>query len=434
MRRGRRVRPWLLGAMKLRRALLLVIVAALILLTGLALSYKMLLSPMLVWIDAQMSEFFRMFLDESVIADAKWGLAGALLFLGAYLSYLGIRSLVREFVRITNPSFEGKSVSAWVKQRALSAGPNIVAIGGGTGLSTLLRGLKHRTNRITAIVTVTDDGGSSGRLITDKGMLPPGDIRNCLVALADAEKSMTDLFQHRFEGASGSLSGHSVGNLLIAAMTDITGDFDRAIAQISRVLAIRGRVLPATLDRVRLRAEMEDGSMLCGETQIVNSRLRVRRVFLDPEDVRPMEEALTAITDADVIVIGPGSVFTSVIPPLLVPGVSETVAESPANKVYVCNVMTQPGETDGFTASDHVHAIEGNVGRRVCDHVLVNKARPGQYLLERYAEFGQQFVEPDVERIRAMGIKAVAANLISETDLVRHDPMRVAEAIMRIAR
>jgi len=434
MSRSRRVRPWSIGPLKLRRAAYLALLAMGVLVCGLALSYNMLLSPALSWIDERATSFFRLFLDEKGAADAKWATAGALLLLGIYLGWLGARNLAREFVRFTNPSFEGKSVGAWVRQRALSAGPNIVAVGGGTGLSTLLRGIKHRTNRITAIVTVTDDGGSSGRLITDKGMLPPGDIRNCLVALADAEKSMTDLFQHRFEGASGSLSGHSVGNLLIAAMVDITGDFDRAIAQISKVLAIRGRVLPATLDNVRLRAEMEDGSVLCGETQIVNSRLRIKRVFLDPGDVTPLEDVLLAIAEADVIVIGPGSVYTSVIPPLLVPGVAEAIVESPAIKVYVCNVMTQPGESDHMTASEHVHAIEGNVGKRVFDYVLVNKASPGQYLLERYAKSGQEFVEPDVERIRAMGLKAVAANLISETDVVRHDPMRIAEAIMRLAK
>lgn len=314
------------------------------------------------------------------------------------------------------------------------AGPAVVAIGGGTGLSTLLRGIKQKTNRITSIVTVTDDGGSSGRLVADKKILPPGDIRNCLVALADAEKAMTDLFQHRFEGASGSLSGHSMGNLLIAAMVDLTGDFEKAITEISKVLAIRGRVLPATLQTVRLRAEMVDGSELCGETQIVNSPLQIRRVHLDPQDAQPLEEAIEAIAAADIIVIGPGSVFTSVIPPLLVPGVAEAVAESDAVKVYVCNVMTQPGESDRFTASDHVHAIEANVGRRVFDYVLLNKAMPSQHLLERYSQSGQEFVEPDADRIRAMGLKPILANLISETDLVRHDPMRVADSILRLAR
>ncbi|MCH8274068.1 MAG: YvcK family protein [Armatimonadetes bacterium] len=336
-------------------------------------------------------------------------------------------------MRILNPGYEGRIVGTFLKRQVLSAGPNVVAVGGGTGLSTLLRGLKHKTSRITAVVTVTDEGGSSGRLREDKKILPPGDIRNCLVALADAEKAMTDLFQHRFEGASGSLSGHSTGNLLIAAMVDITGDFDKAVQEISHVLAIRGRVLPATLESVRLRAEMEDGSEICGEPNIVSSGLRIRRIFLDPADAAPLPEVLMAIAEADVIAIGPGSIFTSVIPPLLVPGVAQAIAESNAVKVYICNVMTQPGESDEFTASDHVHAFEANVGTRVFDHVLLNKAIPGEYLLKKYAGFGQEFVEPDTDRIRGMGLRPVAANLISETDLVRHDPMRIADSVIRIA-
>jgi uncharacterized cofD-like protein len=178
---------------------------------------------------------------------------------------------------------------------------------------------------------------------------------------------------------------------------------------------------------------MEDGTFLCGETQIVNSRLRVRRIFLEPEDVTPLGEVLQAISEADTIVIGPGSVYTSLIPPLLVPGIADAIARCDAARIYVCNVMTQPGETESFTASDHVRAIETNVGKRVFDTVLINKARPGQYLLDRYAKVGQDFIEPDADRVRAMGLRAVSANLISETDLVRHDPMRIADAIIRIA-
>jgi len=319
-----------------------------------------------------------------------------------------------------------------LRHQALAAGPDIVAIGGGTGLSTLLRGLKHQTNRITAVVTVTDDGGSSGRLVHDKKILPPGDIRNCLVALADAEKSMTDLFQHRFEGASGTLSGHSTGNLLIAAMVDISGDFDKAVREVSRVLAIQGRVIPATLDTVKLRAEMKDGSVLLGESRIVNSKIGIARIHLEPADCKPVNDALNALREADVIAIGPGSIYTSVMPPLLVPGFADAIAESKAIKVYVCNVMTQLGESDNFTAADHVQAIEDNVGRKIFDYVLVNKAQPSELSLERYHEVGQNVVVADTERIKAMGYKPVAANLISESDVVRHDPNRVSEAIARL--
>jgi uncharacterized cofD-like protein len=253
-----------------------------------------------------------------------------------------------------------------------------------------------------------------------------------LVALADAEKSMTDLFQHRFEGASGTLSGHSTGNLLIAAMVDISGDFDLAVREISRVLAIQGRVVPATLDTVRLRAEMEDGSVLVGESRIVDSRLGIKHMHLDPPDCKPVEEALSALRNADVIAIGPGSIFTSVLPPLLVPGFADAIAESDAIKVYICNVMTQPGESDNFTAADHVAAIEEGVGRRIFDYVLVNKAEPSAKALERYQDVGQAVVIPDAERVKAMGYKPILANLISESDVVRHDPHRVADAIAKI--
>lgn len=432
MKSQRKFRRFINTAGPFRRALVIELIGLAILMFGLALSFNMLLLPLVSYFGGAFQRLVSPFLRSEDLPVARYYAGGALLILGIYICYLGTRNLLREVMRNLNPAHEGKIAGTFWKQQLLSAGPNVVAIGGGTGLSTLLRGIKHKTNRITAIVAVTDDGGSSGRLVEDKKILPPGDIRNCLVALADAEKSMTDLFQHRFEGASGTLSGHSTGNLLIAAMVDLTGDFDRAVVEISKVLAIRGRVIPATLDSVRLRAEMEDGSEIWGETRIVNSRLRVRRVFLEPEDTKPVDDALKAIAEADVVVIGPGSIYTSVIPPLLVPGIAEALSESNAIKVYVCNVMTQPGESDRFTASDHVHAIEANVGRRIFDFVLINKATPSQFLMQKYLEVGQEFVIPDSDRIRAMGLRPVASNLISETDVVRHDPMRVADSVVRL--
>lgn len=431
MRNPRAIKRWIVTAAKLRRSALLFALGLLVLLFGLSLSYQLILTPIFDSLSIAIVAVLKMVTNSSTLPLAKHFAAGALMLLGGYLMYAGSRAGISQLLRAANPSWDGR-LNSFLRQQVLATGPNVVVIGGGTGLSTALRGLKHKTSRITAIVTVTDDGGSSGRLVMEKGILPPGDIRNCLVALADAEKTMTDLFQHRFEKASGSLSGHSTGNLLIAAMVDLTGDFDHAIAEISKVLAIRGRVLPSTLERVRLRAEMEDGSEVCGETKIVESRLRVRRVYLDPEEVEPLAEALQAIAEADIIVMGPGSIYTSVIPPLLVPGIADAIAASDAARVYVCNVMTQPGESDQFTASEHVHAIEANVGKRVFDHILINKAMPSQYLLKRYAEVGQEYVEPDSDRIRAMGMRAVAANLLSESDVVRHDPVRLAEAIVRL--
>jgi len=281
---------------------------------------------------------------------------------------------------------------------------------------------------------VTDDGGSSGRLRHELGILPPGDIRNCLIALADAEGAMTALLQHRFQDTTGNLSGHSVGNLLIAAMTQIKGDFEQAIQEISKVLAIRGRVLPSTLTHVSLRAEMDDGACVEGETAIVEYPARIRRMHLNPPDVEPPQEALDAIRQADVIVLGPGSLFTSVVPNLLVPKIADALRATDALRVYVCNVMTQPGETDGFTASDHVRALEAHAGGRVCDYVLVNTATPQPELMERYRASGQDLVLPDVDRIRQMGYKVIMGNFISQTDYVRHDPHRLAQAILRLAK
>jgi uncharacterized cofD-like protein len=262
------------------------------------------------------------------------------------------------------------------------------------------------------------------------GMIPPGDIRNCLVALADAEKRMTDLFQYRFKESSGVFSGHSIGNFLIAGFYERTGDVDAALQMASEVLAIRGRVIPSTRNTVRLRALMADGNEICGETAIVESGGPIRRVYLEPAEVEPHPEALEAIRAADLIVIGPGSVFTSVIPNLLVPGIAKAIEESKALKAYVCNVMTQRGESEAFTAAEHVVALEANVDGRVCDYVLVNVMSPSADTADRYHSHKQDIVEPDVERLRQMGYKPVTGDLMSETDYVRHDPARLANALM----
>lgn len=428
----RRLQRILKTSAPLRRSLLVFLLGAALVVLGVSLSFRLLVMPFVSGVEGSIEAVLSQFLSREEQAMVRHIISGLFLIGGLYCLYVAVRNVLREITRILNPGHEGRIVGSVLRHQALAAGPNVVAIGGGTGLSTLLRGMKERTNRITAVVAVTDDGGSSGRLIDDKKMLPPGDIRNCLVALADADKQMADLFQHRFEGASGTLSGHSTGNLLIAAMVDIAGDFDKAVREVGRVLAIRGRVIPATLDTVHLRATMKDGSSIEGESRIADSKIGVERIHLEPWDCKPVTDALTAVREADVIVIGPGSIFTSVIPPLLVPGLAQAIAESAALKVYVCNVMTQPGESDSFTAADHVKAIEENVGRRVFDYVLVNKGEPTDVLLERYHEVGQDVVLPDVDRIKAMGYKPVTRKLISETDVVRHDPHRVADGIMEL--
>jgi uncharacterized cofD-like protein len=317
------------------------------------------------------------------------------------------------------------------RRRQLAQGARVVVIGGGTGLATLLRGLKVYTSNITAIVTVTDDGGSSGRLQRELKMLPPGDIRNCLVALADAEPLMQQLFQYRFDvdGDNSGLKGHSFGNLLIAAMLNITGDFEEAVRQTSRVLAIRGRVLPATLRHVHLMAELDDGTIVEGETTVSKAGKRIKRVMLSDPNAEPLDEALEAIRTADAIVIGPGSVYTSIVPNFLVKGVAEAVGESRAIKIYVCNVMTQPGETTDFSASNHVTAVLEQAGVPVFDYVMVNSEEPNPALLERYAGVGSRWVEPDVDKIRMLGLRPITGNFINQSSVVRHDSDRLAEAV-----
>lgn len=308
----------------------------------------------------------------------------------------------------------------------------VVALGGGTGLATLLRGLKTLTSNITAIVAVSDDGGSSGRLRVEMGVLPPGDIRNCLVALADSESLMTELFNYRF-ASNGSLAGHSFGNLFIAAMSDITGDFELAVKHSSKVLNIRGQVLPATCDDCILGAVLDDGREVLGESLIATFDSPIRRVFLRPGSCSPLPEALDAIAAADVIVLGPGSLYTSVMPNLLVPGIAQAVAASQAVKVYACNIMTEPGETTGYTAQRHVEAIMAHAGPEVVQWVIVNNDPITHDLCQRYLAEGAQPVEYDRSALEAMKLRVLEAAIASQTNVVRHDPQRLAQEVAWLA-
>jgi uncharacterized cofD-like protein len=357
-----------------------------------------------------------------------------LVLAGCAMVLYAVQRIVRSVTDAVAP-YRNEGLSEMVyRRRALSHGQHIVVIGGGTGLSTLLRGLKRYTSNLTAIVTVTDDGGSSGRLVREYNVLPPGDIRNCLVALADNEGLMGDLFQYRFEGEGEGLAGHSFGNLLLLAMGAVTGSFDEAIRETSRVLAIRGRVLPSTLNRVTLRAEMSDGGVVLGETAIARAGWGnpIHRVALEPPDVDPLQETLDAIARADAVILGPGSIYTSVIPDLLVPRMAEALRRCAAERIYVCNVMTQPGETDGFSASDHMRAIEAHAGKGVVRKVLINTAIPSDEAQRRYAAQNSHFVRPDSECLEQMGYLPLAADFLNESDLVRHDPDKLAAAIMEI--
>ena len=354
-----------------------------------------------------------------------------LLLLGTGIIVYGMRETIGAIVDVFLPRGDPRLVEMILKQRQLQRGPRIVVLGGGTGLSTLLRGLKKVSTNLTAVVTVFDDGGSSGRLRREQGILPPGDIRNCLVALAEAEPLLTKLFTHRFKG--GDLDGHSFGNLFIASMSQVTGDLETAVKECSKVLAIRGRVLPTTLRDVVLCAEMADGAVVEGESAITRAGGAIRRVFLTPARVPALQDVLEAIAEADLIVLGPGSLYTSVLPNLLVDGVVEALRRSPALKVYVCNVMTQQGETRGFRASDHVRVLLEQGGKGLFDYVLVNTRRPrNQALLARYKQEGAEPVEPDVEAIRALGPRPVSEDLISEEELVRHDPRKITAALLQL--
>lgn len=422
---------WLYPGMRVKRWLLLGAFGVLLVATG-SLGVAMMANMVIFDLMGALNNFTRLHAGHSLsTVGVPAGLA--VMVAGLVCLALAIRGLVHDIACGLRPKSEQRLADVIFRTRLLEQGGNIVVIGGGTGLSTMLRGLKEYTSNITAIVTVSDDGGSSGRLQREMGMLPPGDIRNCLIALADAEPEMRRALQHRFDGEAGGLSGHSLGNLFLAAMTQIHGgDFEAAVKEAGKVLAIRGTVLPSTVERVSLEAEMADGTWVRGESNITQARKRIQRIFLRPPDARPVPDALDAIAHADLIVLGPGSVYTSIIPNLLIPGIPEAIARSPALKVYICNVMTQPGETDGYTAADHVQAVVQHAGRRVFDYVLVNDRKPRADLLQKYEASGQQMVEPDVERIRAMGYQCIVGDFISETDLVRHDTEKLARAIAQL--
>lgn len=312
--------------------------------------------------------------------------------------------------------------------RLLAKGPRVVALGGGTGLSTMLRGIKKYTNNIVAVVTVADDGGSSGRLREEHRVLPPGDFRQCLTALAETEPLMTDLFSHRFTG-SGSLGGHSFGNLFITAMTEITGDFEHALRESGRVLAVRGQIVPSTLTNVVLCAVAGD-EVRVGESHVPDGANAIERVFLEPANPPVNAEAEAAILDAELVLIGPGSLYTSILPNLLVDGVVEALRATPAIKVYICNVATQPGETTGFTVSQHLAALESHIGGNLFDYVVVNSNFTPP-LPDSAREAGVGRVVFDRAECANRPVHFVLADLVNSAVTSHHDPDKLARVIMK---
>ena len=363
---------------------------------------------------------------------APFGALGIALGLVAVI--FGVRGMMKSVARTFLPAEEQRLVDVMISRRGMGAGLPCVVVGGGTGLATLLRGLKQHAVNITAVAAVSDEGGSSGRLRQDLGVLPPGDVRNCLVALSDSEPTMTQLFEHRFADAAGTLGGHSFGNLLIAALTEITGDFEKAVVASSEILAIRGRVLPPTLQSVTLCARLHSGETVRGELQVAHAGgQQIDRVYLDPPDPAPVPDVIEAIEQAELVVLGPGSIYTSIVPNLLVEGVAEALAQTSAVRVLVCNVMTQPGETDGLGAAEHAAAILRHVSQPVLDYVLLNDMKPAAVALARYEAEGAQYIAPASQAIARLGFIPVCRHLIAEEDLVRHDPDKVAAAVLEIA-
>ena len=359
-------------------------------------------------------------------------LATATLIFGIFVVYTAIKNMLRIFIRALMPSYPNNILVDLVYQRrqneSLSRGPRVVVVGGGTGLSTLLSGIKLFTNNITAIVTVTDTGGSSGRLRDEMDMLPPGDIRNCLVALADAGPLIRDLFQYRFETGDG-LKGHSFGNLFITALSKVTGDFEKAVRESSKVLAIRGRVIPSTLEKVTLVGEFMDGTYLEGETNITDAAKPLRNIRLKPDNCRACPEALDAIDNADLIVLGPGSLYTSILPNLLIQDIHSAILKSDAYKVYVLNVMTQPGETDRFSAYDHLRVLIDHTDPRIIDACFTNVGTIPPDMAQKYLEKGAVPVKLDLEEIREKGYEVIEGEILKIDGQVRHDPELLARLI-----
>ena len=359
--------------------------------------------------------------------------------IGIVIMYIAFSEFVKSFISLINSekvkiTINDKNIEELVDEKRVHVGgPKVVVIGGGTGLSTMLRGLKLYTNNITAIVTVGDDGGGSGKLRADLGMLPPGDIRNCILALADTEPIMEDLLQYRFK--EGSLKGQNFGNLFLAAMAGISENFEDAVQKMSSVLAVTGKVLPVTLDDMKLIAELENGNIVEGESiipeEVIKQKSKIKQLKIDPEKAKPLMDALVAIKEADAIVMGPGSLYTSIIPNLLVEDIVQGINKSDAIKIYISNVMTQPGETDDFAVSDQIKTLMKYSGKNSVQYVIANNGTIPTDIEERYLSQGSKLVKLDYENIEDLNVKVVETDLVRITKgYVKHDAEHLAQVLM----
>lgn len=361
---------------------------------------------------------------------------------GAFIIYIAALKLVKSMIMLINKGYLNVHINSRrlgnliYEKRVLVKGPKIVVIGGGTGLSTMLRGLKQYTSNITAIVTVADDGGGSGDLREDLGILPPGDIRNCILALSDTEPLMEELLQYRFP--DGRLKNQSFGNLFLAAMDGISNNFEEAVKNMSEVLAVTGKVMPVTLDNMKLKATLKDGTIVRGESNIpveaFNKKSPIDKLEIEPKDAKALSEALDAIMNADAIILGPGSLYTSVLPNLLVKEVKEALSKTSALITYVSNIMTQPGETDGFKVSNHLEVINNHIGSNIIDYVIVNNGDIDEKLKEKYLEEHSIPVEIDEDKIDELDVEVIKANLlaINKDGFIRHNSDVLASVIIQI--
>lgn len=417
---------WLYPGVRLKRWLLLLLLSAVVLGVG---------------VSGMMGDVFRNFevrvIDIRPLAKQIQSLRTVdflLLALGVAGIILAIRRGLYSVLTVLMPAREGEYATMALKRLRLKRGPRLVAIGGGTGLPALLSGLKEYSANISAIVTMADDGGSSGRLRREYRTLPPGDLRNCLIAMAETSPLMSQLFQHRFRGEGAGIEGHAFGNLFITALGEITGDFASGVKAASQVLAVSGQVLPVTVDPVVLEAELLNGSVLSGESRISESREAIKRLRLVPEDVRPAPETREAIAKADAIILGPGSLYTSILPNLLVPGIAEEIAASRAVKIYVCNVMTQPGETDHMNAVDHIRVIREHTRPDLIQYMLVNTEMPGKEVLARYRGMDAEpvVVPPGENPLEDWGVTLIKARVGGGSDFFRHRPEQLARVILKL--
>ncbi|EQB4339320.1 gluconeogenesis factor YvcK family protein [Clostridium botulinum] len=358
---------------------------------------------------------------------------------GVFVLYISVTQGMKAIIALVNKgylniSLDSKKLENLIyEKRLLVKGPKIVAIGGGTGLSTMLRGLKYYTSNITAIVTVADDGGGSGELREDLGMLPPGDIRNCILSLSDTEPLMEELLQYRF--TDGRLKNQSFGNLFLAAMDGISNNFEEAVQKVSSVLAVTGKVVPVTLENIVLKARLKNNMIVEGESNIPEKSLqynsKIEKVFIEPENAKALSEAVTAIKEADAIILGPGSLYTSVIPNLLIKDITEALKKTKAPKIYISNIMTQPGETDNFTVSDHIKTINKHCHGKMVDYVIVNVGQIDKELEEKYKKKKSKLVKIDEEKIRELNVDVIGGNFLKvKNELVRHNSEKLASILI----